>query len=81
MIKGIEKSEIYYVTTDDEDYNEYIRYSSSSWMVRIGESEEPIYDCDELEKEFQKMQMDERLESINVESNQPWVALLNPQKQ
>lgn len=38
-------------------------------MVRIGESEEPIYDCDELEKEFQKMQMDERLESINVESN------------
>lgn len=30
MIKGIEKSEIYYVTTDDEDYNEYIRYSSSS---------------------------------------------------
>ena len=69
MIKGIEKSEIYYVTTDDEDYNEYIRYSSSSWMVRIGESEEPIYDCDELEKAFQKMQMDERLESINVESN------------
>lgn len=69
MIKGIEKSEIYYVTTDDEDYNEYIRYSSSSWMVRIGESEEPIYDCDELEKKFQKMQMDERLESINVESN------------
>lgn len=50
MIKGIEKSEIYYVTTDDEDYNEYIRYSSSSWMVRIGESEEPIYDCDELER-------------------------------
>ena len=69
MIKGIEKSEIYYVTTDDEDYNEYIRYSSSSWMVRIGESEEPIYDCDELEKAFQKLQMDERLESINVESN------------
>lgn len=69
MIKGIEKSEINYVTTADEDYNEYIRYSSSSWMVRIGESEDPIYACDELEKEFQKMQMDERLESINVESN------------
>lgn len=57
MIKGIEKSEIYYVTTDEEDYNEYIRYSASSWMVRIGESEEPMYDCDELEEEFQKMQM------------------------
>lgn len=55
MIKEIEKSEIYYVTTDDEDYNEYIRYSSSRWMVIIGESEEPVYDCDELEEEFQKI--------------------------
>ena len=69
MIKDIEKFEIYYITTDEKEYNEYIRYSASSWMVRIGESEEPQYDCEELEAEFQRMMEEKRNEAFYVNGN------------
>lgn len=70
MIKEIERSEIYYVTTDEKEYNEYIRYSAGSWMVRIGESEEPQYDCEELEAEFQRMMEEKRNEAwkMNIDT-------------
>lgn len=66
MIKEIDKSEIYYVTTDEKEYNEYIRYSSNNWMVKIGESEEPLYDCEELEAEFQRAMEEKQKEAFYV---------------
>lgn len=52
-IKGITKAEIHFVTTDEGDYYEYTRYSSTNWTVRMGESDEPVYNCEELEDMFQ----------------------------
>jgi len=47
----IKKSIIYYVEYDDTDY---IRLGQDNWMYRIGESLETIYECEQLEKEFQE---------------------------
>lgn len=52
------KREIYQVITDEE-YNQYTRYSDNCWTVTIGESDEPVYDCEELEMEFQKIMKNE----------------------
>ena len=52
-IEEITKAEIHFVTTDEEDYSEYTRYSATNWTVRRGESDEPVYDCKELESMFQ----------------------------
>ena len=58
MIKEITKKEIYKVITDEE-YNQYTRYSANCWTVTIGESDEPVYDCEELEIEFKKIMKNE----------------------
>lgn len=42
------------VTTDEEIYNEYTRYSADCWYVTMGESEEPVYECSELERLYQE---------------------------
>jgi hypothetical protein len=34
--------------------NIYTRYSSMCWTIVMGESEEPVYDCAELEEAYQK---------------------------
>ena len=34
-----------YITTDENPWNEYIRYSEDMWMISMGESYEPHYDC------------------------------------
>ena len=39
------------VETTESDYT---RYSPDNWYVRMGESDEPVYNCDELEAEYQK---------------------------
>ena len=59
-IEGITKAEIHFVTTDEEDYYEYTRYSATNWTVRMGESDEPVYDCEELESMFQRALANER---------------------
>ncbi|MBD8348561.1 hypothetical protein [Dysgonomonas sp. HGC4] len=38
----------------DTDDNVYERYGYDGWYIRIGESTEPVYDCEELEEEFQR---------------------------
>lgn len=38
------------VETNDETY---YRWSADSWTIVIGESEEPVYNCAELEGAFQ----------------------------
>ena len=52
-ITSIAKAEIHHITTDEEEHHYYIRYSPDSWMVTMGESEETVYDCEELEEAFQ----------------------------
>lgn len=53
-ITKIREVTVHQVTTDEKDYREYARYGPESWMVRMGESEEQVYECGELEAEFQK---------------------------
>lgn len=45
------------VITDESEYNEYIRYGSGYWTVRIGESDEPVYNCADLERLYQKYKL------------------------
>jgi len=48
------KSIVFYVETDENELNKYTRHSSENWTVTMGESDEPVYDCEELEKLFQE---------------------------
>lgn len=50
-IKEIREFTSHTVKTQD---NIYTRHSSMCWTVVMGESEEPVYDCDELEEAYQK---------------------------
>ena len=46
---------VYYVTTDEEGYCDYRRYSDGSWEVAMGESWESVYIKEEiLESLFQE---------------------------
>lgn len=42
------------VTTDENEFNEYIRYGADCWYVQMGESDEPVYECRELERLYQE---------------------------
>ena len=44
----------YLVETDEKEFNEYTRYDSDCWFVRIGKSDEPVCNCEKLEKLFQE---------------------------
>lgn len=48
-IKQIQEVTIYRVETDK---GEYTRYSEDHWAVTMGESEEPFYACEDLERQF-----------------------------
>lgn len=50
----VSKAVIFYVTTDSDELYEYKRYSADNWTVIMGESDEPVYDCEDLEEMFQK---------------------------
>lgn len=45
---------MYYVETDDPEFNEYRRGFSGEWECRIGESWEACYDSTEVEAAFQE---------------------------
>jgi len=51
MIERVTKITCHFVTTDEETYT---RYSENSWSVVMGESEEQVYDCADIEKEYQE---------------------------
>jgi len=56
-VTEISKHTVHYLETDEEDWNFYTRYSADNWSVRMGESDEPVYDNEtiaELEAAFQK---------------------------
>ncbi len=44
------------VETDSTDqfYFQYTRYSADNWFVRMGESDEQFYNCEEMEALFQE---------------------------
>jgi len=44
----------YNVETNGQVFYSYTRYSSDNWYVRMGESDEPVYDCEEIEALFQE---------------------------
>jgi len=42
------------VETDGEDYPTYVRYGPDNRKVVMGESEETLYDCEDIEKLYQE---------------------------
>ena len=42
------------VETDEDELFNYIRYGADCWYVKMGESDEPVYDCKEIEARFQE---------------------------
>lgn len=73
MIIDITRKEIYQVSTDDGECCQYTRYSPTCWFVTMGESEEPVYDCEELEMDFQELmrggeQTDELIKQLRLKA-------------
>jgi len=57
-IVSVTSHTIYYVSIDcgsHEHLIEYERHGKDTWYVHMGESSEPIFNCKELEEEFQKL--------------------------
>lgn len=54
QIKNVEEATVFFVQTDEPYPNQYTRYDPYNWTVSIGESDEPVYDCQELEDLFQQ---------------------------
>lgn len=52
IIESAEASMVYFVKTTELECNYYTRYSKDCWFVRMGESDEPVYDCAEIEAKF-----------------------------
>lgn len=63
MLKIIESfpGVVDYVTSKDDEtgeYGDFIRLEKDVWMIRMGESLEPVYDTEELETIYQKYNND-----------------------
>lgn len=67
------------ITTDEEEYNEYVRYSADNWYVWMGESLEPQYSCDEQEKAYQEYLREKDIDRIRQEfpSGSTWYHINN----
>ena len=42
------------IITDQSEFNEYYRFSKDSWYVWMGDSLEPYYNCEDIEKLYQE---------------------------
>ncbi len=62
-IKRVSEIHSFTVVTDEDEHYEYTRYAADSWYVMMGESNEPVYNCEELERLFQQY-TDSRKEAI-----------------
>ena len=51
---SIETAKIWHIETTEDEFNKYTRHSAGCWTVTMGESEEMVYDCEELEAKFQE---------------------------
>ena len=52
-IESISEMRAYHIETDEDEYYCYTRYGPDCWYVTMGESDEPFYDCEEIERLFQ----------------------------
>ena len=52
----VSEIKVHIVETDEKEFNTYTRYNPANWTVRMGESDEQVYDCKELEAAFQASQ-------------------------
>ena len=52
-IKSVRQIKCHVVETDGKEEKDYTRYGPDSWAVRMGQSDECVNDCSELEREFQ----------------------------
>ena len=43
-----------FIEMDEGEYTDYKRYAADCWDVRMGESWESVYRCEELEKMYQE---------------------------
>ncbi|MCP5006680.1 MAG: hypothetical protein GY941_22465 [Planctomycetes bacterium] len=53
-VESISKTVVFVMRTDDDELFNYTRYSADNWFVTMGESDEHVYDSEELEELFQK---------------------------
>ena len=53
-ITDVFERKFFIVETNENEYYEYTRHGEDNWFIRMGESLEPLYDCEEIEKEFKK---------------------------
>lgn len=54
QIRDVNEIQGHIVDTDDKPWGQYIRYGYDCWYLSMGESDEPVYNCEELEKTFQE---------------------------
>lgn len=52
-IKEVRQITAHVVETESKDYPTHTRYGPNSWTVTMGESDEQVYECAELEAAFQ----------------------------
>jgi len=53
-ITKVTKIVCFLIETDEESWNEYTRYGADNWTVTMGESDEQLYDCKEIENLYQE---------------------------
>lgn len=53
-ITEVTKIVCFLVETDDEYNYMHTRYGADDWTVRMGESDEPLYNCGEIETLYQE---------------------------
>jgi len=66
-IEEVKRENSFIVITDEDEYTTYIRYSEDCWYYQMGESQEPVYNCEEIEKLFKEYCID-NLDKINPKS-------------
>ena len=54
VIEEVHKITAVRVTTDEDEYCEYTRYSADNWFVTRGNSDEPFYHCEAMEELYQE---------------------------
>lgn len=53
-ITNIAEFKGHHIETDEGEHYQYTRYAPDIWVVRMGESDEPVYDCEGMEALFQE---------------------------
>ena len=52
-IKSVTPISGHVVETDEKEFPRHTRYGPDSWTVSMGESDDQVYDCAELEAAYQ----------------------------